>query len=479
MRLKRLCRDLAILGALACPTAEAFAQTVTNQKTGDSTLLAPPAAPANSPNSQYLFNAAPLGADLGKSLASYGVYINGRTFNNVVSQPSGGLKQGIFYDGFTLLGVDLDMNRIAGIHGGSMHVYINDMNGLNYFPYSGALYPFNRVWSYNAASRLNEFSYEQTLFNDRLDVRVGRLPPGPEFDFSSTYCRIVTGFCAVPAPYAYSKGYPAYNTASWAGVAQFKITRDYYVNAGVYENEPALATVNHYGWPGEDWGFDKARGAVFPVQFGYRTTYQNDLYPKSYDIGFFYNTGDYTDPLYNNHGQLLAFSGGAPQLDHGNSGIWLQGEQVIWRPDPTNDRGLSLFGGVNLATTGLNNIRDTFSGGLSVKGLFDFRPQDTINLAAMYMGLSQEFVNAQNFKLQARNIRGQVANSESFVEVNYQLALAPGTYFQPFFDYIWNPDQVGLAVPNPTVKHASYIGAAISIAFPEALGLPRLPHFGS
>ncbi len=476
MLVKNLWRELA-LGTLVCFSTGVEAQVLRDTGAPLANTKSAP-APIQYPD-DYFFNLQPLGAGLGRSLANYGVYINGRTFNNAVEQPSGGVRKGTFYEGYTLLGVDLDMNRIAGIHGGALHFYVNDMNGINYFKYSGALYPFNRVWSYNAASRLNEFSYEQRLFDDRVDVRVGRLPPGPEFDFSSTYCRIVTGFCAVPAPYAYAKGYPAYNTASWAGVLQVKLTNAYYVNAGAYENEPALATVNHYGWPGEDWSPDKARGAVFPVQFGYRTSYTNDLYPKSYDIGFFYNTGDYTDSLYNTQGKILAFSGGTPQLDHGNSGLWAQGEQVLWRPDPTNDRGLSAFGGVNIATSGQNNIRDTFSGGLSVKGLFESRPHDTINFAAMYMALNDEFVDAQNDKLLAHKINGSMASSEAFAEINYQLALAPGTYFQPFFDYIWHPDEVGLATPNPTVTHAVFVGAAISVAFPEALGLPRLARFGS
>ncbi len=452
---------------------------MSNQGSGESPLASPKLAPQADTTSDYLFNLRPYGAELGQTLASYGVYINGRTFNNVADNASGGQKRGAYYEGFTLLGVDLDLSRIAGIPGGYLHVYVNDMNGANYFPFSGSLYPFNRVWSYNAASRLNEFSYEQKLFNDQLDIRVGRLPPGPEFDFSNVYCVFVTGFCAVPAPYAYSKAYPAYNASSWAGVAQLKLPGSYYVNAGVYENEPALSTINHYGWPGEDWSFDKARGAVFPMQVGYRTTYENDLHPRAYDIGWFYNTGDYTDPMISTQGKILGLLGGTAKLDHGNSGLWVQAQQVVWRPDPTNDRGLTLFAGFNYSTSGENNMKDSFSGGASLKGLFGARPHDTINIAAMYLGLNDSFIQNQNYKLLNQHKIGTMNSSETFMEVNYQLAIAPGTYFQPFFDYIWNPDEVGLATPNPNIKHSMTIGAAISIAFPEALGLPRMPRFGS
>jgi porin len=148
----------------------------------------------------YFFNLQPLGAEAGKTLANYGIYINGRTLNTVQSNVSGGLKSGSFYESFTLLGFDLDLERIAGIRGAAFHFYANDTNGQNYSQYSGGLYPFNRIWSYNAASRLNELSYEQTLFDDRVNIRLGCLPASGEFDFSSVYCGFVTVRFLRPMP---------------------------------------------------------------------------------------------------------------------------------------------------------------------------------------------------------------------------------------------------------------------------------------
>ncbi len=479
MRLRGLCRELAVSATVACSTVVAIAQPLSNQGTGDSPLAESPKADTHFPDVAtppgYFFNLRPIGTDLGQILADKGVYLNGRTLNEAFGNTSGGVKRGWLYEGFTLFGVDFDMNKIAGIEGGSVHVYVNNMNGKNYFNYSGALYPFNRVWSYTPGSRLNEFSYEQSLFNDQLDVRLGRLPPGPEFDFSEVYCEFITGFCAVPAPYAYTKGYPAYNTSSWAAVGRLKLPDFFYLNAGVYENEPILSSPPHYGFPGEDWGFDKARGAVFPVQFGYRTTYATDPYPKSFDIGGFYNTGDYNDPLLNTNGQIRMLSGGTARLDHGNSGIWLQGQQVVWRPDLTKDRGLTLFGGANFSTSGENNLKDAFSLGASLRGLFPERPNDTINVAGMFIGLNNNYVRNMDYRLKGPT----VPNSESYIEVNYGLALAPGILFRPFFSYIWNPDQVGVAMPTATNNHAVFVGAALSISFPEAFGLPRMHKFGS
>ncbi len=55
----------------------------------------PVKAPASSDATDgYFFNLQPLGAEAGKTLANYGIYINGRTLNTVQSNVSGGLKSG-------------------------------------------------------------------------------------------------------------------------------------------------------------------------------------------------------------------------------------------------------------------------------------------------------------------------------------------------------------------------------------------------
>ena len=87
----------------------------------------------------------------------------------------------------------------------------------------------------------------------------------------------------------------------------------FYTNIGVYENEPIAATTNHGGFPGPDWGLNYANGATFPVQFGYRTTVQNDQYPRAFSVGGFYVTGSYADPLLNTNGQNRILSGGTAE----------------------------------------------------------------------------------------------------------------------------------------------------------------------
>lgn len=459
----------------------ALAQLANPASTSDSPLAQPTyVAPRHSAAFEdYLFDLRPLGKPLGRSLASQGIYVTGRSIDEGFGNVSGGLKRGGLFEGFTSLGVDLDMNRIAGIQGGAVHFLANDLSGRPYQQFSGSAYAFNRVFSIDRGLRLNELSYEQSLFNNILDVRIGRVPVGTEFDYSDVYCQFITGLCAAPGAFAFGKGYPPYLVASYGAVARVNLPHSFYFNAAIYEDEPSLSTVGHYGWPGEDWEFNKAKGATIPIQLGYQTTYANDPYPRSYDIGAFYDTMAYTDPLLNTLGQNRLVSGGSPKMDRGKSQIWLQAEQVVWRPDMESQRGLDVFAGANFTPSGEPNINNAFFVGFSMRGLFPERANDTINFEGQIINLNSRFTQSVNSEFDLRGLPQNAKGTESFVELNYGISLAPGIVLKPFFQYIFNPDQSGIARPSPTNDHVVFAGGMVSISFPEALGLPRMPKPGT
>ena len=78
-------------------------------------LEPPETLPASGTEGGYLFNLRPVGADFGRTLANYGIYLQARDLSEILSNVSGGVKRGTFFEGYTALGFDLDMNRIARI----------------------------------------------------------------------------------------------------------------------------------------------------------------------------------------------------------------------------------------------------------------------------------------------------------------------------------------------------------------------------
>jgi carbohydrate-selective porin OprB len=482
--MKAICshfQRLAVLVPLVvCAAGGVSQQALAGQSdigTSASPLSIPPVLPATPyPDSGvpegYFFNLRPYGKPVGDYLADKGIYLTGRTLQQGIGLTSGGNRTGTIFEGFNLFGVDLDMGKIAGIKGGSFHFQMNELSGIPFTGRTGSFYVYNRAFALQAGVRMNEFSYEQN-FGGLVDIRAGRIPVGTEFDTERVYCEFIYAMCALPAGYAFTKGYPAYDTASWAGIAQVKLPQHFYFHTGIFADQPNLATIGHWGWPGEDWSTDKIRGATIPVQIGYRTTFKNDPYPKSYAVGGYYDTGDYVDPIDNAAGQNRLTAGGAPRLDHGKSGIWVQAEQTVWRPDMATNRALTLFAGANVQTSGEANITNAYFAGLSYNGPFAGRPYDTVNFMGEAINMGGAYTNFVDTTLNLERMPGNYNPHEAFVEVNYGIALAPGMFLKPNFEYVWNPDQVN-SRPVSTLHHDTIIGVAFSAFLPETLGMPRL-----
>ena len=107
-----------LLAAVALDAGPAVAQTTAPGTTAPSLLIPlepPEALPDSGTAGGYFFNLRSVGADFGRSLADRGVYLVERNLIEPLGNVSGGVRQGGFFEGLTLAGVDLDMARIAGI----------------------------------------------------------------------------------------------------------------------------------------------------------------------------------------------------------------------------------------------------------------------------------------------------------------------------------------------------------------------------
>jgi len=436
-------------------------------------LEPPEALPASGTEGGYFFNLRPLGADFGQTLADHGVYLVARNLSQELGMVSGGEKRGWSFEGFTQLGVNLDMARIAGIPGGVVHFLLDDLQGQPNYAYSGSAYFNNRTWAGDGpALRVQEFFYEQNLLDDRLKLRLGLLSAYTQFDGSELYCTFMTTLCRTAAGYTFDRGYPPYLASSWGAIAQIRISGPFYTNIGIYEDEPTAVTTNHGDFPGPDWGLNYANGATIPVQFGYRTTIENDPYPRAFSVGGLYNTGSYADPLLNIDSRNRILYGGTARTDVGASLFYLQAQQMVYRPD-SSDRGLTVFGGTDWATSGQPDVERMFFVGTYYKGIFAQRPNDTLSIAIAHVDVNPRIAERVN-SLLAESGGGRVIGSEMSYEVNYGFAIAPGMSFKPFAEYVTNPDQADATKPSATVKHALFVGALFEVDFVHLFGLPTM-----
>ncbi|HET6308083.1 MAG TPA: carbohydrate porin [Rhodopila sp.] len=422
----------------------------------------------------WLFDLSGLGQGVGAALADKGIYLNGHYMGEGLSEVGGGRKQGSFYESYTTAGADFDMGKIVGIEGGAVHFVVSDIAGQSYAGYSGSDFSYNRDWGYGPGVRLNELSWDQELFDNRVRILAGRIDTETDFDTMAVQCQLLTTTCSAPAGYIMDKSGVAFNSSSWGATATLKPSKPTYFKFGVYEDEGILADENQLAWPGRDWDFQSSTGALIPVEMGYRTTAQNDLYPKIYDIGGFYDTASYADPLLNTAGGSHVLKGGASKEDIGRSQVYFQAQQMVYRHDPGSDRGLTLFAAGNWATSGEAEIENDVVLGVYAKGMFDVRPNDTLTFGATLIGINHRITERIDQTIVKQGGSGHVGSEEGVLEVDYGIALAPGITLTPMLQYVAHPDQYLNPTPSGDMNYSLMVGTWLMFNFNSAFGLPQM-----
>jgi porin len=193
MKINAVLGTIVLLGAAAA--APTFAQTV------------PIAVPTPSPTPGSAF--APILSYTGEAAAN----------------PSGGIRRGTAYAQQLLAGFDLDLDRVARLRGGTLHIdvthrYGNDLAADDI----GDATSVQEIYG-GQNTHLAIFSYEQRLFHDRLDVEIGRIPANVSFVHADIYCVFQSNsICANPPFVFVDSNFTGYPVSGWGVHAKAYIT---------------------------------------------------------------------------------------------------------------------------------------------------------------------------------------------------------------------------------------------------------------
>lgn len=437
----------------------------------------PPTPPGGVPEGDFFTLGKPL-APLGEKLANVGIYLKGFYAGTLYSVPSGGLQHTTVWYNDAFYGADFDLEKMAGIPGAVVHFSLDSRfggfpQGVNNL--TGSSMGFLQGVGPSNETRLNEFSWDQHLFNDRVRFVVGRTTLASYFGTSEIYCQFITTVCSNLGPFNWSanSNAPFWPISVWAGEVSLWPTKNIYLRAGASESNPQQYPQGGFPWHG-GWGTSTATGVFVPVEVGYVTEPTEERYARKYDIGFYYDTSDFQDFQYNTLGQKLAFSGGTPAVHNGQSVIYAQVRQMIWRPDPSKPQGLTAFAGLLVNTSGRALIQNYFELGLVQHGTFPSRPNDSAGLLFLNFMYNPRATGAVNDRIAAAGLFGNVSNVSQIIELNYGFELAPGLEIKPYTDFTFHPDQnlFNVPVPNPKVHYAWAVGAQLSVLLNPLLGLP-------
>ncbi|WP_158917035.1 carbohydrate porin [Caulobacter sp. S45] len=415
-------------------------------------------------------------SDFGQTLDDDGIRVRAQLINEMAANPIGGIKQGNTDAGQAQIGLSFDLHKLVGIPGGQFHVsWIRSYGDSDAKNFSGDFIKSQEVYK-NAFHpfRMSIFAYEQKLFDDKLDVLVGRLGSSAFYGRLSNTCYSESGItCGVPQLMNSESNITFPTSATWGGNVRYHFTKDIAFQTGAFEVNSFIQHTNGY-----DFSTDKATGvSTFEeVSFGnYDLT--NYRYPGDIKFGGWVSTAPFSDPYFNTKGQSLGLFGGTAAANTSlRNGIYIMGEKAVWRPDPALEKSVTVIAGYNqsLETEEIASMQ-VFTGAVA-RGVIPGREHDIVSLTGTYIDLTSreiEFLRDSRIKAGGHGVNNP---NEFALEADYSALLFNSARVAPNISYIINPDNSN--IPKTKILPQNIVTFGIKITFNLAtfLGLPLAPN---
>jgi porin len=367
------------------------------------------------------------------------------------------------------VGADLDLARIAGLDGATIHVeqmFVPIISNLNYRAQLGDALSAIGAPYLPKHNHLQTFTYEQKLLDGKFTIEVGK--SNAIYYFASGLCNLLLS--CQDTILVTAGGFNPFPYANWSGRLAYDLSPRLRLQAGAWRSNPNF--FNQNGWERSGDRGDPI-STSYLANLVYRTTFAHDAYPATYELMGYYNNARQNDRI------ITAARTAGAQTHEGTAGLHLAARKVVYRPDGGSGGGLhpsalSIYG---MATHAFdpsvgNGIRKLVHVGLIEQGLFKSRPLDSYSLNLHWAQLTER---RQRFNEEAQQALGTGATgpgrSEYALTLDANFVVGDGIVFSPFVRRTWNANRWfnGFGASQPADGFT--LGFGMRVGFDRLLGL--------
>ena len=412
-------------------------------------------------------------ADFAKSLEDRGINFRGSEIDQWAANPSGGVREGHTNVGQFQAGLDLNLYKLIGLPDTLFHIvgyrdYGYALNVQDTGTFTKQQYIYKNAYP---QWHLGLFAFEWRLFDNNLDIFLGRLGSTNYYGHLVTNCQFISGtLCGEPRILVSEAGLSLLPSATWGTNIKYRPTPHTYIESGVFEVNPTVQPSN-----GLHWSTAAATGFTVPVEWAWVNSNPSTIqYPFELKVGAFVSTAPLSDPYYNLRYQSRALHGGTALTDGTDRyGVYTMADKVVWRPDPDATRSLNLFGGVAQMLEEAEIMDQQIYSGVVLTAPFRGRPQDTLGLSVSEFELTpgeQRYLQDERIKLKGGGL--QAAHQVDW-ELTYSLHLVRGVEFMSSVQYMIHPDNSQIAATRVTPGNVFAYSLGVRIDLGYALGFMR------
>jgi porin len=376
-------------------------------------------------------------------LVERGIQLEAAYVGQFAANPIGGESQGESWKGSLGIALFFDLERLVRWKRGYLtasFAYVNPGNSLS-SDHIGNQFPVQlSSGDDNGATRLVHLAFGQQLFDNKVELVLGRMIAGEDFATLRLACTSVNqAICGNPIAAAQSISFPTYPSATWGARIMTKPGTGWYAQLGSYL---VFEDFRDAGFHGVNFSAPDGSGALTLAEAGFIVGHYRGVQglPGKYKAGGYFDTEQLEDLATGNE-------------VHGTWGVYVMGEQMFYAEDKNYSEGLSGFLALSYAPEDRNIISFMAAGGLSYQGLLAGRSQDALSLVAAYGRYSNDLARSD------READEPIQDFETLFEINYRAQIAPWLYVQPDLQFIIHPDG------RSDIENAFVLGFTLGLVF--------------
>jgi porin len=338
------------------------------------------------------------------------------------------------YAGLLTFAVSADLEESVGVKGLSAYAGASWGTGGNLSATLPSAIPTSGL--YAPSFYLGEMYLQQTLAGSKVTLLAGRLSAGNSFASLPVFLNYVN-FGINPNPYSIGGNDVTFfgppTGTEWAVQGSYLITPSIQVSAGAFNTNIHSANGENHG---ADFALQEGNKGVLGISeitYLRRQREKSTGKPGQFTLGALHNSNAFphlADPA---------------SLAQGYSGIYLMGQQMVYRPDgPETTRGATLWATWSHTSKEVVSEFPQFWGtGVSYQALLPSRKQDILSFALMRAQSSKYVVPSA---------------TEQFLELNYQWLHSRYLAVTPHAQYLWK-------APGNGTRNATVLGAQVALTF--------------
>jgi porin len=357
---------------------------------------------------------------------------------------SGGDAQAATGAGETDFDALADLGKLIGDDGGVLEAKVTDRFGANLVGAGGlnTLMQVQEIWGRGDIWRLSQLAFSQALLDKKLNIEVGRINPGGDFDvFACNFQNL--NFCGPPAGAIDGDYWFNFPVSQWGARAKVKLSDDLDVEGGVYQVNPVNLT------RGFTFDFSGGKGALVPYDIEWKPKLLGQL-PGDFQLGGWYSDMTAPDTFYDvNRGPATVTSLPALMV-HGRRGFFVSARQQLTGEAPakdapmgTNGEGLTAFVNFTQSDHSTSMLDNQFAIGAIYKGAIPGRSKDEIGLALGATHVSGRVALGEALHDAAGETPFEpMQHAEYVTELDYRIIATSGVEISPNLQFVTDPGGV-------------------------------------